>query len=320
MKFCASSGSGEKLSAAFQSMTLSDMASGNNNSTFIASEKSSLLVSQNGNASVPSPSSITSSEQINASSSQSASTTPNTTSLTTSSKTLIKTPGTSNGEDHALANRNAELSLIISAMRKIRESLTATRRTDLFAQRAYLFILRATILTRQWESYLPCLNALLFKIHPVNPIPQTELSEIIDWYITDIACRQNDLAGAYAARSNLVKNRYSSSITQSVGRDPIKRPIDDILQSVVRDDWLLWRRTIVSVDGFLRNLMSFADEKMRLNSLKIIGRSYLKIERDVLELWTGTSWSELVKQGVGWELDNSEQTWVVVRKIKGKTS
>ena len=48
-----------------------------------------------------------------------------------------------------------ELSVVLQAMRKIREGLVASARVDDFARRVYVFIVRATILTKHMESYHP---------------------------------------------------------------------------------------------------------------------------------------------------------------------
>src|ERR1700744_5050468 len=46
--------------------------------------------------------------------------------------------------------RPKDLSTILMAMRKLREGMLGSRRTDNFAQRAYMLIIHASILARQW--------------------------------------------------------------------------------------------------------------------------------------------------------------------------
>ena len=94
-----------------------------------------------------------------------------------------------------------ELSIIMFAMRKIREAIVATSRTDAFALRAYLFIIRATILVKSMEAYHPALHHLLHNIHPVSHLSAPEQHEFVGYSILDAACRQKDIALAYELRN-----------------------------------------------------------------------------------------------------------------------
>ncbi|KAF4550940.1 Hypothetical protein D9617_15g042940 [Elsinoe fawcettii] len=289
MRFCAASGSGDALETAFRSMSITeplDLRSASRSSSRSAT---------------PTPSEPNTSSRINSGPlSDSGYANP---SSSTSSPNIptgpLPTPPAS-----LPSTQNPDLPLLLSAMRKLRESLTATSRADHFAQRAYMFILRATLLMGQWESYVPCLLHLLYWIHPVTPLGASELREVVGWSILDLACRQGRIREAQETRARW----------RGIGRD---RDVDAVLRALVRDDWLLWRRCKGRVDGYVRALMEGGEEGVRVNVLKVVGRAYLRIERRTLEAWTGKEWEELVKEGVGWEVDGE---WVVVRRIKGKTS
>ena len=194
-----------------------------------------------------------------------------------------------------------ELGVVVSAMRKLRESMTATHRTDHFAQRAYVFIAHATILTRHWESYQPALQSLLRSIHPRSPLPETEIREMAGYVILDLACRQGDLGEAYR-----VRHRYNV-------RD---RRIERVLKALAHDDWVLFWRTRRKVDGYGRALMAWADDKMRVLALKCLGRAYLSADKGYVERCTERTWEQLVQEGVGWELD--ERGLITIRRIKPK--
>ncbi|KAK5163997.1 hypothetical protein LTR16_012118, partial [Cryomyces antarcticus] len=68
-----------------------------------------------------------------------------------------------------------------------------------------------------------------------------------------------------------------------------------------------------AVDGYQRVLMSWADESVRLHALKCLGRSYNVADKAFVERAAGSTWHDLVKSGVGWQLDGEK---VVIRKMK----
>lgn len=196
--------------------------------------------------------------------------------------------------------QKAELSTIVQAMRKLREAVVSTSRTDAFAQRAYMFIIHATILTSHWESYSPALLYLLQKIHPVTPLSQPERQEMVEYLVLDLACRQGDLGEAFKVRW-----RYRL-------RD---RKVERVLRCLVHDDWVGFWRVRRAVDGYARALMGWVEDGVRVHALKCLGRTYLSVERRFLEKSTERTWDELVSMGVGWELEGDQ---IRIRKIKGR--
>jgi hypothetical protein len=86
------------------------------------------------------------------------------------------------------------------AMRRLREGILGSRRRDAFAQRAYMFIAQASILTRSWESYQPTLLHLVHSIHAQTPLSPLELRDYVGYMILDLACRQNELVQAFALK------------------------------------------------------------------------------------------------------------------------
>jgi hypothetical protein len=214
--------------------------------------------------------------------------------------------GSEEGDVTALSKPEAkspspELQLILSAMRKLREAIVATRRHDNFAQRAYIFIIHAALLVQAWESYVPALSYLLHEIHPRTPLPAHELNEFVNYHILDLACRLGDYHGAYAVR--LV---YGS-------RD---RRVDSILKALVRDDWVLFWRVRRRVDGHQRALLGFAEEGVRLHALKCLAKTYFSAEKKFIEASADREWLDLVKNGIGWELGEGDR--VVIRRPKTK--
>ncbi|PNS20754.1 hypothetical protein CAC42_2685 [Sphaceloma murrayae] len=287
LRFCAASGSGDDLESAFRSMTI-----------------------------VP-PLDL---HSISRSSSRATTPTSSTSSLPSTGP--VSTPDPPQKADTTAPPQN-DLPLLLSSMRKLRESLTATSRSDTFAQSAYLFLLRATLLMRQWESYVPCLMHLLHRIHPITPLGPSELREVVGWRVLDLACREGRVREAGEVRLRWMGVGGGGGRAGRNGGTGRDRNVDAVLRALVRDDWIAWRRVAERVDGYGRALMEFAEERVRVNVLKCVGRAYLRIEKGVLERWTGKTWEELVSEGVGWELEGAKdggEDWVVVRKIKGKTS
>ncbi|EKG20138.1 SAC3/GANP/Nin1/mts3/eIF-3 p25 [Macrophomina phaseolina MS6] len=190
-------------------------------------------------------------------------------------------------------------------MRKLREAVVASHRTDQFAQRAYIFIVHAAILTKSWESYLPALRYLLHNIHSQTPMTSSEFNEFAGYYILDLACRQGELASAFAHRSRL-GFAYS---------DPTGR-VDRLLRALVMDDWISFWKLHKLVDGYQKRIMEFKEDEIRLHALKCIGRSYFGAEKGYIEKCTGKDWDQLVKSGVGWELQEGDR--VVIRRPKAR--
>ncbi|MCJ1225964.1 hypothetical protein MMC12_002613 [Toensbergia leucococca] len=202
-------------------------------------------------------------------------------------------------ESRHQAENVQELSTIMLAMRKLREAIVASSRTDSFAQQSYIFIIRATILTMHMESYHPALLHLLRKIHPVTGLSTPDIHEFVGYYILDLACRQDDLAAAYAVRSEY---KYRDA------------RIDRVLKALVHDNWVLFWAVGKLVDGYQRHLMGWADDGMRSHALKSLGRSYLSVEKDYVEKSANKEWSMLKeKENVGWQLEGER---VTIRRVR----
>ena len=192
-----------------------------------------------------------------------------------------------------------ELGMLLMAMRKLREGIVASGRRDEFARRAYIFIIRAAILTSTFESYQPALLHLLYKIHPVCPLSTSEVREFVGYHILDLVCRLREYGEAFA-----VRNRWRFK----------DRMVEGVLNALVRDDWLGFWRLKVEVDGYQRAIMSWAENDLRSHALKCLGKSYFSVEKSYLERCVGRVWEELkAKDGVGWELEGDR---VTIRRIK----
>jgi len=190
-----------------------------------------------------------------------------------------------------------DLATLMMAMRKLREGIVASNRVDDFSIQAYIFCIRLSILVKQMESYHPAILHLLHKMHTIHPLAKTELNEYVGYLVLDLACRQNDLAQAYAVRLDW-------------GLQDTK--VDAVLRALAHDNYFLFWKVKRSVDGYKAKLMEFFEEGMRRQTLKCLGRGYLSIDQPSLEQYTNTTWNSLTKDyGVGWQL---EGTKVIIRK------
>ncbi|KAH6631548.1 hypothetical protein F5144DRAFT_629543 [Chaetomium tenue] len=209
---------------------------------------------------------------------------------------------------------------ILSALRKLREGLVASRRRDHFAAQVYIFSVRLGVLAGAYETYHPA-GLYLLRWHTEaggggvvgggegvggsgvggGSLTSVELHEVVAYLVLDAACRRGDLAGAYELR-----NRYGL-------RDG---KVDAVLGALVADNWVVWRRVKGQVDGYRAKLMEFAEVRMTGHTLKAFGRAYLAVPVGVLEEQAGCGWERLTEQfGVGWELDGEK---VVIRKVRGQ--
>jgi hypothetical protein len=202
----------------------------------------------------------------------------------------------------AFAPSIQELATVLAALRKLREAITASARSDAFALRAYTFAIHVSVLCHDWSSYLPSLLSLLTHIHPRNPLSPSSLHEFIGLLILDQACRQSDFAGARAT-----KLQYSYKDWR----------VEKVLRCLVADDYAGYWRVRKSVDGYQRSVLEWADGGMRIHALKCLGRGYFSAERGFVERVTDRVWEELVRDGVGWEL-SADGERVVIKRPKGR--
>ncbi len=207
-----------------------------------------------------------------------------------------------------------EISIILLALRKLREALLATSSSapsPFFSQRVHVFCIRLAILASHPPSYHPPLMHLLFVLHtPRFPLPASELSEMTTYLILDLACRQQELASAFSLRSNSrLQHNYRSRI------------VDETIEAVVTSNWVAFWRVRRKVDGYVRALMQWSVPSLRRNTLKALGRAYLNCDLEwILQSATGAEmrWEELVKtESIGWVLEGSK---VIIRKSKPKSN
>lgn len=276
MKFCATCGSGEKLEEAFASMSMNPSTAPNTSATLpptstLRTRDETARPSLSGTASSPTP---------------------------IPQPQAHRQPPSSSSASWPSQN---ELPMLLMAMRKLREGIVSLKRTDAFAQRAYIFVVRTTLHPfRHYESYHPSLLYLLQKIHPKTPLAPAELQEFASYLILDLACRQGDLHEAFR-----VKRRYRV-------RD---WKVERVLKSLVQDDWIAFWKVRRQVDGCMRVLLGWSEEGMRRHALGVLARAYMSADKAFVEKCADKEWTLLVKEDkVGWLLEGTGV--VTIRKPK----
>ncbi|KAI0388102.1 hypothetical protein F5Y04DRAFT_241658 [Hypomontagnella monticulosa] len=201
----------------------------------------------------------------------------------------------------SISNNTKGLSDVLSALRKLREGIVASKRVDDFAIQVYLFCIRLSVLVKHPESYHPAILHLLRRIHPLHSMTSVEMSEVVGYLILDTACRRNNLAEAFTLR-----HKYHL-------RDA---KIDAVLDALAHDNYIEFNRLKRRVDGHKAKLLEYAEEGIRKHLLKCFGRAYLNVDLDFLEKCADSKWANLTADdGVGWELDGAK---VVIRKVKAR--
>ncbi|KAL6718925.1 hypothetical protein ACLMJK_003160 [Lecanora helva] len=197
--------------------------------------------------------------------------------------------------------QSGKLSMPIMAMRKIREGLVASARIDAFALNVYKFIIRTTIPIRNMESYHPALLHLLYKIHPIVPLEQSDHHEYLGYYILDLACRQGNLAAAYEAK-------YQFAFRNA--------KVEAVLKALIHDNWYMFWNLKSVVTKHEAALMEWAEERIRTHALKSFGKSYLTVDKQYLEKAVNCWWENLADEDTpSWSLNGDI---VTIRKINKK--
>ena len=128
------------------------------------------------------------------------------------------------------------------------------------------------------------------------------------YLILDLACRQGELASAFALRSkSKLKHGFDC------------RTVDAVLSAVVTSNWIAFWRARRRVDGYERALLHWAVDGIRRDTLKALGKAYMACDvKWVLQSTTGgeMDWEYLVqKENVGWIRDGER---IIIRKPKMK--
>lgn len=200
-----------------------------------------------------------------------------------------------------MANTDPELSTVLMAMRKLREAIVASARTDDFAKDVYMFIIRTTIILGHPESYHPALLYLFRHLQAFASLTPEEKRDCIGYYILDQACRQQDLAAAYQTR-NLYNHRYWK--------------LDTVLGALVHGNWVLFRRVKEMGNDYEKRLMGWAEERMAKYALQCLGKSYLSVLKPYVERCTGIRWEDIGRlEKISWALDGET---VTIKQVKRK--
>lgn len=199
------------------------------------------------------------------------------------------------------AGSDAELATIFMAMRKLREAIIATARADDFAPRAYMFIIHAAIMARDFEAYHPAVLYMLYRMHRLQALEQSRLRELVNLHVLDLACRQRDFAAAHAAM-------YRFGCTD--------RTVIRVVDALVHDNWPAFWSVQNSASKYHKYMIQWADDAVRRHALNAIGRGYFTVDSLYLEKSIGMSWFEAKKCfKLSWE---TEGEMIIIKRVKAR--
>lgn len=176
------------------------------------------------------------------------------------------------------SGQSKEVSVIMQAIRKLREAIVATNRTDAFARDAYIFMLHAAILIRHPESYHPALLHLMRRIHPLSPLDDEQYGQVLSYYILDLACRQE---------------RLDLALELSFWRDKINPSVSLLVRALAHENWVRFGQLKKGLDVFSSQLADSASHKLHLHAMRCIQKTYLKVDKAFVERSMMTSWAQL---------------------------
>jgi len=197
-------------------------------------------------------------------------------------------------------SQNSELASIILSMRKLREGIVGSSRVDAFSSKAYMFMIRISILMKHTDSYHPAIQHLLYNIHPYVPLSAGERQEFAGYLVLHLASKMEAYSEAFVIKREFQVTDYR--ILQAV-------------RAMIQGNYWSFRATRRKVDLYKARLLEDAEQRMRDHTLKCLGKSYFTVDANYLESVTGTTWDGLKKEfGVGWGMDSAGI--ITVRKQK----
>lgn len=227
----------------------------------------------------------------------------------TSNPPVAQISSTSTPAKKGIPPPSAELSKLLLSLRKLREAVLATAATTPveFSQRVHVFSIRLSILAQHAPSYFPSLRYSLDKLHSAShPLPDSEVKELVSYLILDYACRLGDMAAAFDLRARARKEHAFHSQT-----------IDQVLASLMHDNWVVFWQARKNVDSYLRAVMNWAVDRVRRHALKAVGSAYFNVHVSWIvggctgdyDDWT---WDKLVQtENLGWQKEGDK---VIIRR------
>lgn len=190
---------------------------------------------------------------------------------------------------------------VLFGMRKLREAIVATRRTDQFASEVLCFIIRAGIMAHSIETYQPTLVHLLHTLHPKRALSDTDMAEFTVYYVLDLACRQGSLNEAFRVliTSHLLdKNR-----------------LQKLLSALAAGNWARFWRAQQGLSTTERVISAYALDNIRTNTVLCLQKSYFTVEQPFIERCLSEEWPDVCKRCPTWQLEGNS---VVIRKAKAR--
>jgi hypothetical protein len=190
---------------------------------------------------------------------------------------------------------------VLFAMRKLREAIVATRRTDQFSSEALCFMVRAGIMAYSIETYQPTLVHLLHTLHPKRALSAADMVEFTVYYVLDLACRQGSLNEAFRVL-------IASSVLD-------KARLQKLLNALAAGNWARFWRAQRGLSTMERIISTYASDNIRANVVLCLQKSYFTVPQAFVERCLSEEWPEVCKRCATWQLEGNS---VVVRRAKAR--
>lgn len=204
---------------------------------------------------------------------------------------------------------NQQLAKLLSAMRKLRESLVATKRCDELTREAYLLIIRLTIYLEHHEAYHPALLYVLHSPGLAGLFTRGENMELARYSVLDLAGRQEAMREAWdqAWRCGILHPRPFGDLEdvsrlRADGRGDISnQTLKCVLRAAVRNDLLLFHTQKQKLSLNERILLKPLQRRLDADAVACLSRAYFGAKVDFVERTFNLRWSnesEKVNRGI----------------------
>ena len=186
-------------------------------------------------------------------------------------------------------NDQAQFDVLLQAMRKVREALVATRRTDGFARRVYLYIVRVAVSLPEYEAYHPVLLLVFRTPRLLEVFSDDEREELARYSVLDLAGRQDAIREAweFAWRRGLFKRRLQppdrAVKTSNPHNDDRNTILKQVLRSAVRNNLLEFHAKRQLLLPGEQKLLEPLERRLTKNASACLTRAYFAVDLDFAE-------------------------------------
>lgn len=196
-------------------------------------------------------------------------------------------------------------------VRKLREALTASKRSDIFAAQVYLFAIRAGILLDSCENYHPALQHLLRSTGLKRRLRSRDYDECLSYEVMDMSGRRQQLEPALSLCNSLLYKATGARF-----KDVSKAR--DVVTAYVRGSWVAFREARNTATALQRILIRPLEQRLQSHAAMCLTKTYFSIEAAFVPKFfdtTAQSFFDAHASKRGWTMDD---TSIQLRKMKAR--